>query len=114
METITHSQRLFLARLSIGLAQGLALYLLYRAVDSKVWPATQGLVFTPLLLVLLAAPAGLSLSLDVMPLRRAFLWVAVASAVVALLGFFDNWMAWPLDWSYGSDPKSTPHIFPSP
>jgi hypothetical protein len=114
MDTITHSQRLFLARLAIGLTQGLALYLLYRAVDAKLWPATQGMVFAPLLLVLLAAPVGLSLSLDAMPLRRALLWVVLASSVLALLGFFDNWMAWPLEWSYGSGSNPTPHIFPSP
>ena len=48
---------LFAARLTIGLLQGLALYLLYRAQEAGAWPATQGLVFVPLLLVMLAGPA---------------------------------------------------------
>ena len=67
METIFQGQRLFLTRLCLGLAQGLLLYLLYRAVDAKVWPATQGLLFAPLLLVSLATPIGLTLALGAMP-----------------------------------------------
>ncbi len=92
MDAISQSQKLFLARLAIGLTQGLVLYLLYRAGDAKVWPATQGPIFIPLLLVSLAAPIGLILSLGTMPWRKALTWVGIASAVVALLGFFDHWM----------------------
>lgn len=93
MDAISQSQKLFLSRLTIGLAQGLVLYLLYRAGDAKVWPATQGAVFIPLLLVSLAAPIGLILSLGTMPWRKARIWVGIASAVIALLGFFDSWMS---------------------
>ncbi|MES2472795.1 MAG: DUF4153 domain-containing protein [Pseudomonadota bacterium] len=92
MEAISQGQKLFLTRLGIGLAQGLILYLLYRASDAKLWPATHGAVFIPLLLVSLSAPIGLNLSLGAMPLRKALTWVGIASAVVALLGFFDAWM----------------------
>lgn len=116
METIFHGQRLFLTRLCLGLAQGLLLYLLYRAVDAKVWPATQGLLFAPLLLVALATPIGLTLALGAMPYRKALVWCAIASAVLALLGFFDNWMSWPLWQSgavgYAADER--PQIIPSP
>ena len=89
---VSQSQQLFLTRLAIGLAQGLILYLLYRVVEDKAWPATQGAVFIPLLLVSLSAPIGLSLSLGAMPWRKALTWVAIASAVVAMLGMFDAWM----------------------
>ncbi|HKQ44610.1 MAG TPA: VCBS repeat-containing protein [Rhizomicrobium sp.] len=92
MEAGSQSQRLFLARLAIGLAQGLVLYLLYSAGEAKTWPATQGTVFVPLLLVSLAAPVGLILSLGAMSCRKALTWVGIASALVALLGFFDSWM----------------------
>src|SRR5688572_14738555 len=92
METISQGQKLFLTRLAIGLAQGLVLYLLYSASEAKVWPATQGTVFIPLLLVSLSAPVGLILSLGAMSCRKSLIWVGVASIVVALLGFFDSWM----------------------
>lgn len=116
METVFQGQRLFLTRLLIGLAQGLFLYFLYRAVEDKVWPATQGLLFAPLLLVALATPIGLTLSLGAMPYRKALLWCAIASAVLALLGFFDNWMSWPL-WqsgAFGYAANDRPQIVPSP
>jgi hypothetical protein len=77
---VSQSQQLFLTRLAIGLAQGLILYLLYRIADAKVWPAIQGTIFIPLLLVALTAPIGLSLSLGAMPWRKALTWVAIASA----------------------------------
>ena len=89
---VFQSQQLFLTRLGIGLAQGLILYLLYRIADAKAWPATQGVIFIPFLLVALTAPIGLSLSLGAMPWRKALAWVGIASAVVALLGFCDAWM----------------------
>lgn len=92
MDAISPSQKLFPTRLAVGLTQGLVLYLLYRVGDAKVWPATQGAVFIPLLLVSLAAPIGLILSLGTMPWRKALTWVGIASAIVALLGFFDAWM----------------------
>ena len=40
-----------ITRAAIGLAQGFALYFLYQAFDAKTWPATDGLVFAPLVLV---------------------------------------------------------------
>ncbi len=92
METVSQGQKLFLTRLTIGLAQGLVLYLLYSASDAKAWPATQGTVFIPLLLVSLSAPIGLILSLGTMSCRKSLIWVGIAGTVVALLGFFDSWM----------------------
>jgi hypothetical protein len=114
MDQISHGQRLFLARLGVGLAQGLLLYLLYSASEDKVWPATQGVVFAPLLLAGLYSPILFSLALGGMTWRRAALWFAVAALVIAILAFFDNWSAWPLDWSYGSASTGRPHIVPSP
>ena len=45
-----------LARLTIGLMQGIALYLLQRAFETKAWPATDGLIFAPLLVVAIFVP----------------------------------------------------------
>lgn len=116
METVFQSQRLFLTRLGLGLAQGLLLYFLYRAAQDKIWPATQGLLFAPLLLVLLATPIGLTLALGAMSYRKALVWCAIASAVLAMLGFFDNWMSWPLWQSgqFGYADNERPQIVPSP
>lgn len=113
MESVSQGQRLFTARLAIGLTQGLALYLLYSAYDAKTWPATQGLVFVPLSLVFLFIPILLISALGEMPTRKALTWAAIALLVLATLAFFDNWTAWPLDWRYGSATPQ-PHITPSP
>ena len=44
-----------LARVAVGLMQGIALYLLQQALESKAWPATDGLIFAPLADRLLAS-----------------------------------------------------------
>jgi len=100
MESVSQGQRLFTARLVIGLAQGLALYLLYSAYDAKVWPATQGQVFEPLSLVFLFIPTLLISALGEMPVRKAATWAGIALLVIATLAFFDNWSAWPVDWNF--------------
>ena len=113
MEAVSQGQRLFNTRLAIGLTQGLALYLLYSAYDAKTWPATQGLVFAPLLIVFLAIPTLLISALGEMPPRKALAWAGIALMAVALLAFFDNWTAWPLDWAYVAG-AARPHVIPSP
>jgi len=113
MENVLQGQRLFTSRLAIGLVQGLALYLLYRAYDTKTWPGTNGLVFEPLTLVLLFIPTLLISALGEMPLRKAAIWAGVALAVMAGLAFFDNWSAWPVDWNFIKS-GAEPHVAPSP
>ena len=113
MEAVSQGQKLFNIRLVIGLAQGLALYLLYSAYDAKAWPATQGLIFAPLLIVFLAIPTLLISALGEMPLRKALAWAGIALIAIAILAFFDNWTAWPLDWAYVAG-APRPHVIPSP
>src|SRR5215470_4036637 len=79
----------FLARLVIGLAQGAALYSLYRAFDAHVWPATDGLIFAPLLLVFLFVPLVLVQGLGEMRLRTLIVWAIAAAAILAALGWYD-------------------------
>lgn len=80
---------LFAIRLATGLVQGLALYLLYLAGDSHVWPETQPVWFGALALaagyvpVVVLAAAG-----RIKPLAL-ILWAAVATGVLALLGAHD-------------------------
>jgi hypothetical protein len=113
METVLQGQRLFTARLAIGLVQGLALYLLYSAYDAKAWPGTDGLVFEPLTLVVLFIPTLLISALGEMSVRKAAIWAGVALAVVAGLALFDNWSAWPVDWNFIKS-GAEPHVAPSP
>src|SRR5262249_40624246 len=104
METVLQGQRLFTTRLAIGLGQGLLLYLLYSAQDNHAWPATQGLIFAPLLLAGMFGPVLLTLALGEMPAARAAAWFGVAVTAIAALAWFDNWSAWPEDWTYGVAP----------
>jgi len=112
MDSVFQGQKLFSARLAIGLIQGLALYTLYSAYDDKVWPATQGLLFAPLLLSWLFIPTLLISALGELPLRKALVWAAIALVVTAGLAVFDNWSAWPEEWAYMNDAMQ-PHIVPS-
>jgi hypothetical protein len=114
MEETFQGQRLFVARLGIGLAQGLTLYLLYSAYDDKVWPATQGTLFAPLAVGWFFIPFLLISALGEMKWRKALGWTAVALVAITTLAFFDNWMAWPQDWNYGAGSAARPHVTPSP
>jgi hypothetical protein len=79
------------ARLGIGLAQGVLLYLLYRASQQHAWPATLPLLFSPLLLTCLLAPLVLASSLGHLTRRQLLRWVACAAILVAALGCYDAW-----------------------
>ena len=81
-------------RLAIGLAQGTALYLLYRAADpggaaKAVWPATQPELFAPLLLVALFLPVMLLAAVGRLRLRTLTIWTLGAAAGLALLAWHD-------------------------
>lgn len=77
------------SRAGIGLAQGIALYLLYEAGESKVWPATEPTLYAVLLLVLGFVPLVLLSGLgSLRPLTLA-LWAFVAAAVLAGLAVHD-------------------------
>ncbi len=78
-------------RIGIGLLQGLGLYWLQRStdVDLRVWPATEPLVFGPLLLIVAFLPLVLLAGVGrLRPLTLA-IWTAVAGAALALLGLHD-------------------------
>ena len=80
------------ARIGVGLAQGLILYLLYRsASDSQAlaWPATQPPLFAALVLAALFAPVMLLAAVGRMGWKALTLWGAVAAAVLALMGWHD-------------------------
>lgn len=79
------------SRLLIGALQGLALYLIYQAAESKLWVAGNSALFAPLLLVMTLVPVLLISALGHMPARTLWRWLVPAAAVLALLGFYDIW-----------------------
>jgi Domain of unknown function (DUF4153) len=78
-----------LARVAVGLMQGIALYLLQQALESKAWPATDGLIFAPLLMVAMFVPIIVVVGLGNMRLGTLAAWTAVATAVCAGLAMYN-------------------------
>ena len=109
------SQQIFLARLVIGLVQGLILYLLYFAHDQKAWPATDPNLFAPLLLVFLFVPLLALQGLGNLRKRTLILWTVIAVAIAAGFAWYDVWHAWPTDlrWIDGKA-VSVAHVTPTP
>ncbi|HET7594746.1 MAG TPA: hypothetical protein VFK49_04780, partial [Stellaceae bacterium] len=78
-----------MARLATGLAQGLALCLLYSAAEAELWPATQPLVFAPLLVIACFVPVIVLSGLGNMRRRSLLIWAAAAAALLAVLAIHD-------------------------
>ncbi|NNG25364.1 DUF4153 domain-containing protein [Telluria aromaticivorans] len=78
-------------RIAIGLAQGLLVYLLYRAGTDLAWPATQPLLFLPLLMVAVMAPVIAISGLGQMARRPLLLWLGTAAALIVAFAFYDAW-----------------------
>jgi hypothetical protein len=72
-------------RLGIGLVQGFALLVLYQAADDKSWPATNGLVFGPLVTVAAAIPLLVISGLGNIRPRGLIIWAVIAT--VGCVGF---------------------------
>jgi Domain of unknown function (DUF4153) len=78
-----------LARLAVGLLQGGALWFLQRALDAKSWPATDGLLFAPLLATALLVPIVVLLGLGNLRPRTLAMWTVVATALCVGLATYD-------------------------
>ncbi len=101
-------------RLVVGLAQGLALYLLYVAFDAKSWPATNGLAFAPLILLAIFVPLIIIQGAGNLRWTTLVVWTLLAAAAIAGLAWYDIWRAWPVDyiWDRGRY-NPVPHVLPS-
>ena len=86
-----HAPQAGAARLLLGLVQGICLYLLYRALQDKAWPASAPLLFAPLVLVCLYLPPLAISALGHMDRRRLLLWTGCAALLLAGLGCYDAW-----------------------
>jgi hypothetical protein len=102
-------------RLAIGLLQGLALYLLYLAADTKTWPASDGAIFAPALFVAWFVPVILLLSLGNIRWRKLGLWGAGAAIVVAGVALHDITRGVTGGWAlWYNVADEGPRIVPSP
>jgi hypothetical protein len=78
-------------RLAAGLVQGALLYLLYHAQRGKVWPATEPLLFYPLVLLSLILPILLISGLGHLSRRQLVQWMGAAAVVIVVFGLHDAW-----------------------
>ena len=86
--------------LGIAFGQGIALFLLWRALDNQVWPSQTPAINFPLWTFALAWPVLMLLSLETGNLRRCLKAVGLFSAVLLLLAVYVGWQATP----YGEFP----------
>ncbi|HYF22846.1 MAG TPA: DUF4153 domain-containing protein [Caulobacteraceae bacterium] len=77
------------ARLGLGLVWGVTLWLLHESTEAKVWPATEPMLFAPLLLALAFTPFLILASLGELKLRTLLIWSGAAAAVLAALAVYD-------------------------
>ncbi|MBX9615890.1 MAG: DUF4153 domain-containing protein [Caulobacteraceae bacterium] len=84
-------RRTALARLAIGLVQGIALYLLMRTTEGEgqTWSRQNPELFAPAVLVALFLPAVLLSGVGKLRLTVYLVWSLIAGAVLALLAWHD-------------------------
>lgn len=78
-----------LARLSVALVQGAALAVLYQANEEKLWPATDGTIFAPLLAIAIFVPLVIVSGLNNLRPRVLIVWTLLAIAICASLSGYD-------------------------
>jgi hypothetical protein len=78
-------------RLAIGLAQGIVLFLLQKADESKAWPATAPMLYAPLLVCALMVPMIPLAALSAMRRTALIVWTAVATVLSAILAVHAAW-----------------------
>lgn len=81
--------------LSLSVGQGFALYLLYRAADTKSWPSEDPLWSYPLWTLVVAVPILLLLSLEKGNLRAVLKQVGLLAAILTALAVYIGWQAEP-------------------
>lgn len=87
----TGDRRRALARLAIGLVQGVVLYLLFRTTEgeSQTWSARHPELFGPMLLVALFLPLVLLAGVGRLRLTTLAIWTGIAGAALAGLAWHD-------------------------
>jgi uncharacterized MnhB-related membrane protein len=88
-ETEMLRESLAVIRAVLGLVQGAVLYVLFDAADAKVWPATEGQLFAPLVLTAVFVPTLAAAGLGNLRRRTFAIWIGIAIVFVAALGAYD-------------------------
>ncbi len=96
-------------RAAIGLAQGVALNWLYNAADAKIWPATDGPLFSAAVLCAVYVPVVAIAGLHNLRTRTFAIWIVVASAVLAGFGAYDI-LRDPITVAGGDAPRNLPGV----
>jgi hypothetical protein len=78
-------------RLAAGLLQGFILYLLYHAVENKVWTPGNSWLLDILLLVVGFVPVFLIIGLGHMPTKSLWRWLIPAALALTMLAYYDWW-----------------------
>ncbi|MFK4057613.1 DUF4153 domain-containing protein [Brevundimonas sp. NPDC046655] len=90
--SLDSARGLAVARIGIGLVQGLVLYGLYRSMathDALSWPATNPPLFAALVLACAFTPVMLLAGVGRLPVKALTIWGVVTAAALALLGWHD-------------------------
>lgn len=82
-------QHTAIIRAMIGLAQGLLLYLLSQAAESRFWPGTDPVVFAPLFTIAIFIPLIAASGFDNLRDRTLIIWLAAAAGLCAGLVVYD-------------------------
>lgn len=85
-------------RVGLGLLQGLMLYGLYFTGTLKIWPATQPLLFVPLLLLALFVPVAAISAIGHLSRRNLLRWLGLLLVMLCGLGLYDAWRADLSSW----------------
>jgi hypothetical protein len=83
------SRSIAIARASVGLVQGIGLYLLYRAAEVKGWPTTAPHICAALQAVAVFIPVVVVAGLGNLQSRTLAAWAVVAGACCAGLAVYD-------------------------
>jgi hypothetical protein len=103
------SPRLVVAtRLAVAILQGIVLFALYRQLQGKAWPATDGTVFAPTLACAVFVPLIAIAGIANLRLRTLALWLTAALILCAGLSLYDVYQ-FPLDHSTW---PAKPMLFP--
>ena len=91
----THARLPRSLMLGISFAQGIALFLLWRALDNQAWPSLTPALNFPLWTLVLVWPTLLLLSVETGNLARSLKAISLFSGVLVLLAVYMGWQATP-------------------
>jgi hypothetical protein len=97
-----------ITRGAVGLAQGLALYLLYEAFDAKAWPSTNGPLFAAAVLCGVFVPTLAVAGLENLKPRTFAIWIVTAAVIMAGLGVYDILRDPTVALVNGDQPRNVP------